>query len=476
VSRGGGRQSPGVGPAGARSARGPRSADPARRAAYDLLAAVRERDAYANLTLPRLLSERGLTGRDAAFATELGYGTLRACGTLDQVLDACIDRPGDQVQPAVRDVLRLGAHQLLGMRTPSHAAVSASVNLCREVLGPGPAGFVNAVLRKVDAADLDGWTARLAPDRDTDRKAYLAFRHAHPEWIVRAFAEVLPRDWDGVEALLVADNQPARVTLAARPGRCNREELLAAGATATAWSPYGAVLPAGHPGDLAQVRSGAAGVQDEGSQLVALAFASAALEGPDELWLDACAGPGGKAALLHGLAEQRGARLLAAEVAPHRARLVGNALRGAPGPAWVVAADATAPPWPVGRFDRVLVDAPCTGLGALRRRPEARWRREPADVGRLFELQLALLTKAVAAARPGGLVGYVTCSPHRVETVGVVHAAYEAVARGRSGFAVLDVPALLPNVPDAGDGPFLQLWPHRHGTDAMFMALLRRAL
>jgi len=452
------------------------SADPARRAAYDLLLAVRERDAYANLTLPRLLTERGLTGRDAAFATELGYGTLRAYGTWDQVLDACIDRPGDQVEPTVRDILRLGAHQLLAMRTPPHAAVSATVNLCREALGPGPAGFVNAVLRKVAAADLDGWTARLAPDRDTDLAAHLAFRHAHPEWIVRAFAEVLSRDWAEVEALLAADNVAARVTLAARPDRCSRDELIAAGATATAWSPYGAVLPAGHPGDLPQVRSGAAGVQDEGSQLVAVAFAAAPIDGPDELWLDACAGPGGKAALLHGLAQQRGARLLAAEVAPHRARLVGNALSGAPGPTWVVAADATSPPWPVGRFDRVLVDVPCTGLGALRRRPEARWRRQPADVGRLFDLQLALLTKAVAAVRPGGVVGYVTCSPHRVETIGVLHAAYEAVARGKAQVDLLDAPALLPEVPDAGDGPFLQLWPHRHGTDAMFMAVLRRTL
>jgi 16S rRNA (cytosine967-C5)-methyltransferase len=462
-------------PGDVRTSGRPPVVDPARRAALDLLRAVRERDAYANLTLPRLLSERGLAGRDAAFATELGYGALRACGTYDLILDACIERSGNAVDPAVRDVLRLGAHQLLAMRTPPHAAVSATVNLCRAAVGPAPAGFVNAVLRKVAAADLDGWTARLAPDRDSDPAGHLAVRHAHPAWVVRAFAEALSGDWTQTEALLAADNLPARVTLAARPGRARREDLIAAGATATTWSPYGAVLAAGRPGDLPEIRSGAVGVQDEGSQLVALAFAAAPVAGRDELWLDACAGPGGKAALLHGLAAERGARLLAAEVAPHRARLIADALAGAAGePAWVVVADATSPPWPAASFDRVLLDVPCTGLGALRRRPEARWRRQPADVGRLFDLQVRLLTRAVAAVRPGGVVGYVTCSPHRTETVGVVNAARNALAAGGLSVELLDAPALLPAVPEAAAGEFVQLWPHRHGTDAMFLALLRR--
>src|SRR5262249_3367137 len=154
-----------------------------------------------------------------------------------------------------------------------------------------------------------------------------------------------------------------------------------------------------------------AGVQDEGSQLVTSAFAAAPLDGSDSLWLDACAGPGGKAALLDGLAAARGARLLAAEIAPHRARLVANTLAGTGRPGRVVPAASTAPAWPDGRFDRVLLDVPCSGLGALRRRPEARWRRVPADVGRLFDLQVRLLVRGVQAVRPGGMVGYVTCSP-----------------------------------------------------------------
>lgn len=458
----------------ARGSRISQPADPARKAAFDLLRAVEARDAYANLVLPRLLTERRLDARDAAFATELGYGTLRSLGTYDAVLDACIDRRADQVDGAVRDVLRLGAHQLLGMRTPAHAAVSTTVDLCRAVIGPAPGGFVNAVLRKVSAHDLESWTTRLAPAFETDPAAHLGFRHAHPTWIVRALADALGEDWTATAEALTANNVAARVTLVARPGRCTREELLVHGGEPTRWSPYGAILAAGDPGALAQVRTGAAGVQDEGSQLVALALAAAPVAGRDELWLDTCAGPGGKAALLAGIAEGRGARLLAAEIAPHRARLVAHALGDEPSSAWVVTTDSAAPPWPVSRFDRVLVDAPCSGLGALRRRPEARWRRVPGDIDRLFGVQQRLLVAALDAVRPGGVVGYVTCSPHLTETVGVVHAA-RAAARARGlATALLDATAALPGVPDLGAGPYVQLWPHRHGTDAMFLALLRR--
>jgi 16S rRNA (cytosine967-C5)-methyltransferase len=430
---------------------------------------VGERDAYANLVLPGLLRERGLSGRDAAFATELAYGTLRGQGTYDAVLGACLDRPVAKLDPPVLDVLRLGAHQVLAMRTPSHAAVSASVALCRAVAGPGPAGLVNAVLRKVAARDLGSWVAELAPDAAADRAGYLTLRHSHPRWVVSAFADALGGNWDEVESALAADNAPPRVTLAARPGRATQADLVAAGAEAARWSPVGAVLPGGAPADLALVRSGAAGVQDEGSQLVTLALANAPIDGPDARWLDVCAGPGGKAALLAGLAGERGARLLAGEVAPHRAGLVAAAVRGAGSGVLPIVADGTRPAWPADTFDRVLVDAPCTGLGALRRRPESRWRRQPGDVGRLFDLQRDLLLAALAAARPGGLVAYVTCSPHPGETLGVLRSAER-----RAATEAVDARPLLPGVPDLGAGPHVQLWPHRHGTDAMFLALLRR--
>ena len=451
-------------------ARNPRRVppDPARRVAYDVLRAVEEREAYGNLLLPATLAARGLTGRDAALATELTYGTLRGLGTYDAVLAACVDRPLDAVDPTLRDALRLGAHQLLATRVPPHAAVSATVDLARAVAGEGPARFVNAVLRRVARADLPGWLARLAPPYEEDPLGHLALVHAHPRWAVAAFAEALDGDLAETALLLQADNARPAVTLLAKPGRVPLAELLAAGAEPGRWSPYAAALREGDPARVPAVREGRAAVQDEGSQLVGLALAGAGAAGPDRRWLDLCAGPGGKSALLAGLAAERGARLLANEISPHRARLVAGAVAG--GGADVVIGDATRPAWPAGAFDRVLLDAPCTGLGALRRRPEVRWRRRPEDLDRLVPLQRALLGGALDSARPGGLVAYVTCSPHLAETRDVV----AAVLAGRGDFEQLDARAALPGVPDLGEGPHAQLWPHRHGTDAMFLALLRR--
>ncbi len=440
--------------------------------AFDLLRAVDERDAYANLALPAMLRERGLTGRDAAFTTELGYGTLRWRGTYDAVLAVCVDRPLAQVDPPVLDLLRMGAHQLLQMRVPDHAAVAATVELARAVVGAGRASFVNAVLRRAAAKDLAGWLVDVAPDRDRDVAGHLAVTTSHPRWVVDAVHDRLG-DWVGTEAMLVADDVPPAVTLVARPGRTDVAALVAAGAEPGRWSPYAATLPAGDPGDLAAVRDGAAGVQDEGSQLAAVALAAAQLEGPDRRWLDLCAGPGGKAALLAGLASERGAGMLAVELQPHRARLVRQALDGGGDAGWrtgVVVADGRAGPWRPGSYDRVLVDVPCTGLGALRRRPEARWRRRPADVVALGPLQRDLLRSALDAARPGGVVAYVTCSPHLAETESVVR----DVLHERTDVVPLDTRESLPRVDHLGPGPAVQLWPHLHGTDAMYVCLLRR--
>lgn len=442
--------------------------DPARRAAYDVLRAVAERDAYANLALPRLLRERGLAGRDAALATELTYATLRGRGAYDAVLSACVDRPIDRVDASALDLLRLGAHQLLSTRVPAHAAVSATVDLARSVGGDGRAKFVNAVLRRVATHDLPGWLELVAPAYDADPEGHLAVVHSHPRWVVRAFRQALGGDLAETAAALAADNVPAAVSLVARPGRATAGELLELGARPGRWSPYAATLPAGDPADLPPIRQGRAGVQDEGSQLVTLALAEVPVDGPDARWLDLCAGPGGKAALLGGLAGPRGAALLAAELQPHRAALVSAAVGATAG---VVVADGTVPAWRPGAFDRVLVDAPCSGLGALRRRPEARWRRSPLDLAGLGPLQRSLLGSALDAARPGGVVAYVTCSPHPAETRAVV----EDVLAGRGGDAVLvDARPLLPGVPDLGPGPDVQLWPHRHCTDAMYLALLQK--
>jgi 16S rRNA (cytosine967-C5)-methyltransferase len=477
--------------------------------ALDVLLAVAERDAYANLLLPELIGQRGLTGRDAALATELAYGTLRGRGSYDAVLAVCCDRKLSALDPPVREVLRLGAHQLLGTRVQPHAAVATSVDLIREVSGPRPAGFVNAVLRRVASRDWPAWLEIAAPARGPDPAGYLSVRYSHPRWIVEAMAAALGEALDGplteTEAVLAADNERPQVHLCAVPGLASPGELAAAGCEPARWSPFGGYLAEGDPARLALIASGRAGVQDEASQLAAIAVARVGVDGvgagprggsvpgggawPDGAaglgsgaglesgavgpWLDLCAGPGGKARLLAGLAAGSGARVVAAELREHRARLV-RAATAITGAAGVLVADGTRPAWQEGAFSRVLADVPCSGLGALRRRPEARWRRTAADVASLGGLQRDLLRVALDSVQPGGVVGYVTCSPHLAETRDVV----AAVLAQRPGTEVLDAPAVLAEVPDLSCPEpyrrYAQFWPHRHGTDAIFMALLRR--
>ena len=436
--------------------------DGARLTAYDVLDGVSSRAAYANLLLPQLLRERQLEERDAAFATQLAYGALRAQGTLDAILTGLVSRPLAELDPRVLDLLRLGAYQLIDLRVPSHAAVDTTVDLTRAIVGTGASGLVNAVLRKVaTGGDRQQWLATLGGDGEEQ----LALATNHPRWIVDAWRDALGGD-EELEPALLADDAAPEVHLVAR--RIDRAALLEeSGGEPGPWSPYAVRLSGGDPGRLASVRSGAAAVQDEGSQLAGLLLARAPLEGPDEAWLDMCAGPGGKAGLLAAVRPD-GVRLTAADRAPHRTELVRQALAGVDD-VEVLAADGTRPPWAPGSFDRVLLDAPCTGLGALRRRPEVRWRRTEDDVRPLAELQTSLLDSALASVRVGGVVAYVTCSPHTAETAAIADAA-----AARDDVEVLPVAPLFPEVPGIARGDYAQLWPHRHGTDAMFMALLRR--
>lgn len=438
--------------------------DRVRKVAYRVIRQVNGEDGYANLVLGQTLRTAGLSGRDAAFCTELVHGTLRWQGTYDAVLGRCVHRPLNRLDPELLDLLRLGTHQLLRMRVNTYAAVSETVTLTRSVLGQARSGLVNGVLRSVSRHSFDGWVRELAPSDPIGR---LEISHAHPRWIIEAFADALG-DPAELVALLEADNEPARVTLVARPGLATLDELT--GAVPGSWSPYAAVLAGGDPGDIPAVAEGRAGVQDEGSQLVAAALANAPLDGTDEQWLDLCAGPGGKSALLAAIANGRAAVLTAVEPLPHRAELVRANLRAVPGEHRVLVGDGTAPTWPAGRFDRVLADVPCTGLGALRRRPEARWRRKPEDLTALRPLQERLLDSALESVRPGGLAAYVTCSPHPDETRAVV----DTVLDRRGDAELVDARPLFEKMPDLGDGPDVQLWPHRHGTDAMYLALLSR--
>ncbi|MDH2444344.1 transcription antitermination factor NusB [Amnibacterium sp. CER49] len=456
--------------------RGGGAVSPARRVALEVLTAVRERDAYANLLLPALLTREGVSGAEAGFATELAYGALRRLGRYDAIVAAAAGRPVERIDPPLLDVLRLGAHQLLATRTAPHAAVHQAVEQARAVGGRGAAGFVNAVLRRVGETDDHGWTERLAaatPD-PVERRAIAA---AHPAWVVgeleAALAAMTPDARNGLDALLEVDNAAPPVGLAALPGLADREDL---DLPPHPLSPIGVELPGGDPAALQPVRRGVVRVQDPGSQLAALALTRARPVAAGERWLDLCAGPGGKAAVLAADAALGGASLLANELVPARARLAERALAAVPGHHTVEVGDGTRFADGGRRFDRVLLDAPCTGLGALRRRPEARWRKSPADVPALAALQRDLLDAAIAALAPGGLLAYVTCSPVTAETERVVAGALEA----HRDLVALDTAEVLDGITGgrldaARRGTAVQLWPHLHGTDAMFVQLLTSA-
>jgi 16S rRNA (cytosine967-C5)-methyltransferase len=446
-----------------------------RRVAYETIRAVNEADAYANLLLPKAISRARLDTADAALATELTYGTLRRQGTYDAVIQIAADRSIQEIDPGVLDALRLGAHQLLSTRVASHAAVNESVELARAASGRSAAGFANAVLRRISRDTPGEWMARIAAGARSDDER-LGLVYSHPVWVVRAFRRALAAEGraDELEALLTADNASPRVTMAALPGIAEIPD----GARHTPFSPSGFRLGGGDPDGLVRESGGTLRVQDEGSQLAALALTRALPVRADERWLDLCAGPGGKTAMLAAEALAGGASLEANEVSPARAGLVRQAIAGVPLKVPVSEEDGRTRAGE-GGYDRILVDAPCTGLGALRRRPEARWRKSPADVPELTQLQSELLAAAIGGLRPGGIVAYVTCSPHLAETAGVV-----ADARREHGAAIeeLDARAVLrglsdsvPELPPQNDGSGrAQLWPHRHNTDAMSITLLRR--
>ncbi len=452
------------------------TASPARRVAYHVIREVQASDAYANLLLPSAITRAGLDAREAGLATELTYGTLRRRGTYDAIIASAAARPLARIDPPVLDALRLGVHQLMSTRVASHAAVHETVDLVRASAGDSATGFANAVLRRIARETPGDWMARIMDAaRSPDERESL--RTGHPVWILRAFRRALAAENRAEElpALLEADNASPPVTLAALPGLSE-----GAGLEPTPLSPIGYRWPGSDPTAVVGDSSGTLRVQDEGSQLAALALSRARPVRAGERWLDLCAGPGGKTAVLAAEAWAHGADLSANEPVPARARLVRDAVSATPAHVDVTEQDgvlrAHSSP---ATYDRILVDAPCTGLGALRRRPEARWRKSPADVPELARLQHSLLAAAVAALAPRGILAYVTCSPHLAETADVVRAV-----RAQYGDALddLDARAVVQRIarrpldlaaPMDGSGR-AQLWPHRHGTDAMSITLLQR--
>ena len=428
----------------------PRKIDNPRLLAFEVLAEVGLQGAYSNLILPKALSESILEANDRAFATELVYGTLRMQGRHDHFISAASDRSLEQIDPKALIVLRLGTHQLKQMRVPSHAAIYESVELAKKVVGKSTASFVNAILRKIDSLDFEQLS------KPTQEYARLALEYSHPEWIVSSYFDSLKNSSD-VISLLQANNNPAKPTLIAWPGLAAQGELLEAGALAIATSSVAATFD-GNPGDIAAIRERRAGVQDLGSQLVVEKFYDQFK--PNLRWLDLCAGPGGKAAYLSALLKRDGGSLLANEISNERAKLVSQVMHHGE----VNVCDGRSMPDELGKFDRILLDAPCTGIGALRRRPEVRWRRNLQDLKNLTQLQSELLESATRLLSPGGIIAYVTCSSHQAETKFQIR----SFLKQHSNFTRIPVQDERADI----DGD-LQLWPHRDGTDAMFLSLLR---
>jgi 16S rRNA (cytosine967-C5)-methyltransferase len=434
---------------------------------------VSETDAYANLLLPVKLDRAGLRGPDAALATELAYGTLRRRGYYDRVIELAASRSIVDIDPPIRDVLRLGAHQLLSMRVATHAAVDESVSLARSNGSQSATGFVNGVLRAISRTNPEDWLSRVLGAQATVEER-LAAEYSHPAWIIRAFRLALAADGREGELvdLLDADNVAPLVSLAALPGLAEPSGLT--GARLGRLSPIAATSEGGDPSRWDAVREGRVRVQDEGSQIAALALSRARPIRAGESWLDLCAGPGGKAAVLAAEALNGGATLVANEVSPVRAELVRHALAVFQNPPTVLERDGREfGSHHAASFDRILLDAPCSGLGALRRRPEARWRKQPSDIPALTKLQLELISSAAAALKPGGILAYVTCSPHVGETrVAVQHAVHSCSLVPLDTTGV--VTSLSRNDPRLPLGDAVQLWPHVHGTDAMFIALFEK--
>jgi 16S rRNA (cytosine967-C5)-methyltransferase len=427
--------------------------------AYELISQVNREGAFANIRLPELLSESKMTLADKAFTTELAYGTLRMQGRHDHFIKRFIDRDFLDLDPKITDLLRMGVHQLTLMRVADHAAVSETVEVARKVAGESKASYVNAVLRKIAAMpkEFDDFNSLPIAEK-------LSINHSHPVWIINAFYDQL-KDWDEVERLLISNNTPALPDVVAWPGKSTVAELIQLGATGIPGFNNGVNINT-IPILFEPIIQRKAGVQDRGSQLVVENFL-ATFE-PGLSWFDMCAGPGGKAAYLYNSLSDKdpSSKFLANEPVPHRAELVKRVVNNNQ----VVSFDATISENFDQKFDRILVDAPCTGLGALRRRPEARWRKSLADLKELIPLQRNLMNSAYELLAPNGIIAYVTCSPLLPETKGQVidflseHPDMKIHSMDQNGFHKEGL---------QNDGS-VQLWTHRDGSDSMFMVLLRK--
>ena len=435
--------------------------DAPRLLAFDIISEVNRRGGYSNLLLPQALADSTFDERDRGFTTELVYGTIRMQGLYDYIFSQISDRPWNEVDAEIVDLARMGAHQVFSMRTPPHAAVSATVDVARKKLGESKGSFINALMRKSSSKVLTQWLETLQSETDVIKR--MSIEYSHPEWIISAYFDLL-KDENLVRDELISNNTPAKPTLVSWPGASTQEELISLGAKPTRYSRFGAFHDE-PPASLEVIRHRRAGVQDEGSQLVAQIFADATSTA--ERTLDLCAGPGGKAALLSHICDVSGRDFVANEISEPRAALVKKVIGRFP----VIVGDARAIAESGQSFDAILADVPCTGLGALRRRPEVRWRRSLKDLAPLLQLQSEIVEGSLAVLEPGGVFGFATCSPHYAETTAQV----QSILKKHQDLELIDISTFLPaELEQCTRGGALSLWGHLHNTDSMFLALFQK--
>ncbi len=439
----------------------------ARQAALTVLREVLEDGAYSNIAVNKYLRAFPLENMERRFFTELVYGTVKAIGTLDWYLERCVSRPLLSVAPELLQVLRLGAYQLLYMeRVPAAAACNEAVKLARDVSHEGGAKFVNGVLRgllrKLQAGEI------FFPDPQEDDAGYLAVKYYHPRWLVKRWLG--PWGKEGTEALLAFNNSPAPVCLRTNTLTCTRDELLTflqgigAEARASRWCADGIVcekLPS--LSGMLDKMQGAFYVQDESSMLVG----SAADPRPGMRVLDLCSAPGGKATHLAQLMKNKG-RIIACDIYQHKLALIKeNARRLGMDCIDTVLNDAAVlrEEW-LNAFDRVLVDAPCSGMGVLRRRAEARWRKQRKDLKLFPPLQLAILNNAARYVKAGGRLVYSTCTIEQSEN----HYLIEEFLTQNDCWR--RVPLRHPLTGETLEE--MQLLPQRDGVDGFYICVLER--
>ena len=433
-----------------------------RAVAHELLMRVHETDAYINLLLPKTLEKHAVLDTERGLIQELSYGALRWQIQYDAVIDHFTT--GKQLSMPIRGCLQLGLHQLFRMRVPTHAAINETVNLAKK-LEPRAAGLVNAVLRNAERAGLEQTLSEIAESMNENQT--LEVLYSHPSWVIDSLRETLRIDGRlaELEALLSANNETPSVYLAASDEDAEAA-LVAAGLSRTKQSSIGFEVE-GNPEPY--LRQGNIRVQDLGSQLVALA--ASALGDLTGKTLDMCSGPGGKSAILQARIRSAGGHLDCYEPQEHRAQLVREALGQNPIARVVVAPGQKAP---ADTYDLILLDAPCSGLGSVRRKPESRHRKLQSQLASLAKTQRELLDSSYKALRRGGVLLYATCSPLIEETITPV----QDVLAKHDDLELIDLKptmgTLSPNLALNPARKTIQLWTHVHGTDAMFMAAMRK--